>query len=200
MAVLGTLQILTHKRNMKVCKKCGKEKNETEFSGSMSSGKFYLKTFCKSCTSEVVRDKNKWFAALKENPNRVDPIEKVDPAKRGRPKNKNYCNNDDLLAEVVRCKLTGEMSRELVKMFGLIVDNSSRKLKYRDDRDRQDVKQNAWLKICKYWTRFDPARSNQCFSYFTQISKFAFAEGFNQLHNKDMQMTSLDNENITYLI
>ena len=40
----------------------------------------------------------------------------------------------------------------------------------------------ALLDLFKYWDRFNPAKTTNAFSFFTQVAKNGYAKGWNKLH------------------
>jgi len=97
-------------------------------------------------------------------------------------KRKHYVNNRDLYKEIVLSNHNGALTEEtlnlLIKMTEQIIKNFS----YKNPDDIDDIKQTALLKCYLYWNRFNPKKSTNAFSYFTQMIKNGCAEGFNKLH------------------
>ena len=52
----------------------------------------------------------------------------------------------------------------------------------KDPEDREDCMSFAMEDLVRYWNRFDPAKSNNPFAYYTQIAKNGFAKGWKKLH------------------
>ena len=96
-----------------------------------------------------------------------------------------YLKNSEFLKEVVLCKKTSTLSPRVIVMFQLIATESNKRLKYKDPMDREDCIAQAMEDLIKYWERFDPAKSNNAFAYFSQIAKNGFAKGWNKLHPED---------------
>lgn len=96
-------------------------------------------------------------------------------------KRKNYLNNKDLYAEVVKSKEEGKLTKEAEKMMVLLAERTIRKLSYLDEHDRQDCLQFALLDLLKYWQNFNPEYKN-AFAYFTEIAKRGYAKGWNKIH------------------
>ena len=87
-----------------------------------------------------------------------------------------YVKNKDLLAEFKASKEKGSLNPEIVGMFYLIIDGISKKMSYKDPADKEDCMAFAMEDLCKYWDRFNPEKSDNAFSYFTQIAKNGFAK------------------------
>lgn len=114
---------------------------------------------------------------------------------------KNYLRNKDLYEEIVKCKIDGKLSDRAYKMFLILTDKVSMKMKYRDPEDKKDCIAYAHLDILKYWKSFNPEKSNNAFAYYTEVIKKGFAKGWNHLHPKKYEGTiringSLDSEGI----
>jgi DNA-directed RNA polymerase specialized sigma subunit len=108
-----------------------------------------------------------------------------------------YVKNSELLKEVISSKENGKLSDRAVAMFILIATESNKKLKYKDPMDREDCISAALEDLIRYWDRFDPAKSNNAFAFFSQIAKHGFAKGWKKLHNPEMgQMLSISADNI----
>jgi DNA-directed RNA polymerase specialized sigma subunit len=93
-----------------------------------------------------------------------------------------YVKNKDLLAEFKASKEKGSLNPEIVRMFYLIIDGISKKMSYKDPADKEDCMAFAMEDLCKYWDRFKPEKSDNAFSYFTQIAKNGFAKGWKKIH------------------
>ena len=93
-----------------------------------------------------------------------------------------YVKNKDLLAEFKSSKEKGSLNPEIVGMFYLIIDGISKKMSYKDPADKEDCMAFAMEDLCKYWDRFNPEKSDNAFSYFTQIAKNGFAKGWKKIH------------------
>jgi len=102
-----------------------------------------------------------------------------------------YVKNPDLLREVILCKQKGELTPLAVQMFIKIATESNKKLKYRDPQDREDCISSAIEDMLKYWQRFDPAKSENAFAYFSQMAKHGFAKAWRKLHNAEITTVSL---------
>lgn len=108
----------------------------------------------------------------------------MEPKKTTRKKagNAHYINNKEFTAEIVRCKAKGDLSPKAVEYFTLLVNRAILKLKFNNPLDREDCIQSALLDLCRYWKNFDPDKSNNAFSYFTQCAKNGFAKEYKKIH------------------
>ena len=93
-----------------------------------------------------------------------------------------YLDPTEFLNEIVKSKEKDELTLEAVNMIVKIANESSKKLKYKDDDDRKDCIAFGIEAALKYWRSFNPEKSKNAFAYFTQVIKHGFANGFNRLH------------------
>ena len=94
---------------------------------------------------------------------------------------KNYLNNKDLYAEIVKSKEQDKLTPAAEKMLILLAERAILKMKYVNDDDRDDCLQFAMLDLLKYWRNFNPQYPN-AFAYFTEIAKRGYAKGWNKIH------------------
>jgi len=94
---------------------------------------------------------------------------------------KNYLNNKDLYAEIVKSKEQDKLTPTAEKMLILLAERAILKMKYVNDDDRDDCLQFAMLDLLKYWRNFNPKYPN-AFAYFTEIAKRGYAKGWNKIH------------------
>jgi len=105
---------------------------------------------------------------------------------------KNYLNNKDLYAEIVKSKEQDKLTPTAEKMLILLAERAINKMKYVYEDDRQDCLQFAMLDLLKYWRNFNPKYPN-AFAYFTEIAKRGYAKGWNKIHPQKYKNTlSLD--------
>lgn len=95
-------------------------------------------------------------------------------------KKKNYINNKDLLAEVIKSKEQGKMTDEFGKMMLLLVKRYSSQGCYSGYTYVDDMEAYALMTVCKVWNSFNPEKSNNPFAYFTQTIKRAFWQYLHQ--------------------
>ncbi len=112
-----------------------------------------------------------------------------------------YVKNKDLLAEIILSKEKDELTPTALDMLIRITNESSKKLKYKDEQDREDCIGYAIEDVLKYWRGFKPEKSTNAFAYYTQIIKNGFAKGWKKLHPPNMkQKVSIDEEGGIYNI
>ena len=95
-------------------------------------------------------------------------------------KKKNYINNKDLLAEVIKSKEAGKMTDEFGKMMLVLVKRYSSQGCYSGYTYVDDMESYALMTVCKVWNSFKPEKSDNPFAYFTQTIKRAFWQYLNQ--------------------
>lgn len=100
---------------------------------------------------------------------------KVKPEVKAKPTN-HYVRNKDLLPEIIECRERGEVSDKLGRMLLLIVENYSRKYNWVNYSFKDDMKGHALVHLSNAALKFDPARSNNPFAYYTQVAKNAFIQ------------------------
>jgi hypothetical protein len=94
---------------------------------------------------------------------------------------KNYLNNKDLYNAIVASKEDGKLTKDAEKMLILLAEKAINKMKYVDEKDREDCLSFAILDLLKYWRSFNPVYTN-AFAYFTEIAKRGYAKGWNAIH------------------
>ena len=75
---------------------------------------------------------------------------------KGSGKKKNYLDNEELKAEILKCKESKIVSDNLAKMFQLIVENVSRSFYWSNPDDGDDCKANAIFELCKNFWKYEP--------------------------------------------
>jgi DNA-directed RNA polymerase specialized sigma24 family protein len=95
------------------------------------------------------------------------------------PKKKNYLNNKDLLAEVVKSKAQQQMSDKLALMLTMLCKKYAKRGNFANYSYNDDMQGYAMLMLVKTWNSFDPAKSNNPFAFFTQCIKNSFIQYLN---------------------
>lgn len=102
--------------------------------------------------------------------------------------------------ELVKSFESGILTNKCVDYFMRIAKEMSKRLKYKDEIDREDCIQEGLYYAIKYWKNYDiNHNSANPFSYFSQLIKCGMVGGFSKIHgkkNKRVQKISLqDNFN-----
>jgi hypothetical protein len=95
---------------------------------------------------------------------------------------KKYLSNKDLYCELIVSKAKGKLTRPAETMLILLAKNVIKKMYYKDSDDKLDCLQTAYLNVFQNWYNFDENKSDNPFSYFTEIIKRGLAQGWNQQH------------------
>ena len=109
-----------------------------------------------------------------------------------------YINNKEFTADIITCKVNGELSKYSINCFISLANRAVDRLYFRDNRDREDCIQSAILDCLKYWKSFDETKmsSPNAFAYFTQICKNGYAKEWKKIHKK----TGLDSDEFLEII
>lgn len=97
---------------------------------------------------------------------------------------KNYISNKHLYCEILVSKEIGRLTKPAENMIYILGKNIIRKFRYKNEDDRWDCLQTGLLDMYANWYNFDESKSDNAFSYFTEVFKRAAARGWNQLHKK----------------
>lgn len=110
------------------------------------------------------------------------------PVKRGRPVKNNYCNNPDMLKELIEYKKTKVCSDKLAKMFMLISQKLSghSSFRYYDNTIKEELVSSGIYRCMSFIDRFDVDRPNpNPFGYFSMLIWRAFLVELNK-HYKNL--------------
>ena len=111
-----------------------------------------------------------------------------------------YVKNADLRNEIIKCKENDELSKEALAMFMLMAKKFSDKLTYIYEEDREDCISFAVMDCFQYWRGYDPMKSQNAFSYYTQIIKNGFAKGWRKLYGNMPKSKKISISNKIYNI
>lgn len=102
---------------------------------------------------------------------------------KNKKQKKEYVNNEMLLREIRRSKEKGELTPEALNLIIKIVDRlTNNKMIYLDQMDKDDCYSEAIYQVLKNWDKFDETKSDNAFSFFTQVIKNGLAIGWNSIH------------------
>ena len=96
----------------------------------------------------------------------------------------NYIDNKEFLQHVIDAKKAGQLTDQLARDFLLIANKiikSRMFCSYREDL-KEDMIQNAMLKLVKYWNSFDTNKYKDPFAYYTRIIIHAFYDEYNKFN------------------
>lgn len=95
-----------------------------------------------------------------------------------------YIEPKRLFQEIIISKEKGELTPSALEMLMAIPSEVSRTLKFKNEEDRVDCIAFAIEDLIKYWKGFNPSKSDNAFSYYTQMAKNGMAKGWKKLHGK----------------
>jgi hypothetical protein len=99
-------------------------------------------------------------------------------------KKKKYVDAKELYCEIIVSKALGRLTRSAWDMLMKMVNELIKKFHYTDESMKVDLKQEALIRIHKYWFNFNEEKSHNTFAYFTEIIKRAFAFGWKNIKGK----------------
>lgn len=94
-------------------------------------------------------------------------------------KKKNYLNNKDLLAAVMKSKEQGSMTNLLAHMIQTLCKRYAKKGNFANYSYNDDMQGYAMMMVVKTWNAFDPKKSSNPFAFFTQCIKNSFIQFLN---------------------
>ena len=113
----------------------------------------------------------------------------------------NYVNRKELYNEIIVSLDKKQLSPRALELLMKMVKECARVLRYKDPEDKKDCMSEATLDILNYWNRFNPKKSDNAFSYYTQIIKNGLTKGFNKLYpQKSINMVPISEEQGIYNI
>lgn len=95
-------------------------------------------------------------------------------------KKKKYLNNADMLIEFELSKAQGRMTENFGNMVILLAERVSKMPKFARYTYRDDMVGNAIMTITRVWDSFDSEKSQNPFSYYTQVCINAFIQMLNR--------------------
>jgi len=108
-----------------------------------------------------------------------------------------YCPPDKFKAAILESLEQDELTPDALMYLMRIANEASKKLKYKNPKDREDCIGTAQEVILKYWRGYNPEKSSYPFAYYTQMVVHGLAKGWHELHPiKTINKVSLSHENI----
>jgi len=107
-----------------------------------------------------------------------------------KPAKRNYLNNKDLFAEVVKSREAGIMSDKLARMLQMLTQRYGRAGRYIGYTYNEDMQAYAMMMLCRTWHKFDPDRFTNAFAYYTTCVH----NSFNQFLNKEKAQRDVRDE------
>ena len=110
------------------------------------------------------------------------PIKKIKKSN-----DKEYLNAKAFYELVCECLEENTLKPRLLKAFELLVENIMRKNYYSSIEDKKDCKNGAMLALLKAWKKFDPTKTTNAFSFFTQCVKNGLIVTWNEIHPEKLK-------------
>tara|TARA_B110000503_G_scaffold29579_1_gene47532 strand:+ start:439 stop:804 length:366 start_codon:yes stop_codon:yes gene_type:complete len=93
-----------------------------------------------------------------------------------------YVKGKELYEEICISLEQERLTPKAQAMLILIANRANQRLRYDNPMDREDCISFALLDLFKYWDRFNPQKTTNAFSFFTQVAKNGYAKGWNKIH------------------
>ena len=107
-----------------------------------------------------------------------------------KPAKRNYLNNKDLYAEVLKSREAGIMSDKLARMLQMLTERYGRAGRYIGYTYNEDMQAYAMMMLCRTWAKFDPVKYTNAFAYYTTCVH----NSFNQFLNKEKAQRDVRDE------
>ncbi len=103
-------------------------------------------------------------------------IKKRKPRKRGAY----YIDKKDLLQDVIDSKLTGVMNDQLAAKLLLLTKKYARAYNFARYTYNDDMQGHALMQLSRSWAAFNPEKSDNPFSFYTQCIQNSFKQFLNK--------------------
>ena len=87
-----------------------------------------------------------------------------------------YVTNAQLLEAIAEDKKTGKLSNKLAKMLHMIAERYSYSPSFAGYSFREDMVSIAVVNLCANWYKFDPAKSDNPFAFYTTAAYRSFLQ------------------------
>lgn len=87
-----------------------------------------------------------------------------------------YVTNAELLPAIAADKLAGKLSSKLAKMLYMIAERYSYSSSFGGYSFREDMVSFAVVNLCANWHKFDPAKSDNPFAFYTTAAYRSFLQ------------------------
>lgn len=95
-----------------------------------------------------------------------------------------YLPPKKLYCEIIISKAQGNLTRKGQKMLILLADKTIEKFKYYNPDDKLDCYQQGLFDLFRNWHLFNADKSENSFSYLTEVFKRGATQGLNKLHKR----------------
>jgi hypothetical protein len=93
-----------------------------------------------------------------------------------------YVKPKELYEEICISLQQQTLTKRAEEMLIMIAYRANTRLSYENPMDREDCISFAILDLFKYWNRFNPEKTKNAFSFYTQVAKNGYAKGWNKIH------------------
>ena len=93
-------------------------------------------------------------------------------------------NEKKFTYEIILSKGLGKLTRKAENMIIILCNNAINKKPFPNEDDKKDGLQTAFLNILSNWQSFNPDKTNNAFTYLTELHKRSVAEHMNLFYNK----------------
>lgn len=93
---------------------------------------------------------------------------------------RNYLNNKDMMEQLRLSKQQGSMTNEFANMMVMLAAKFAKSPQYHNYTFIDDMQQYALLQVCRAWDKFDEAKYDNCFAFYTQMIKNCFFQYLNK--------------------
>ena len=93
-----------------------------------------------------------------------------------------YVKPKELYEEICISLQQQKLTKRAEEMLIMIAYRANTRLSYENPMDREDCISFAILDLFKYWNRFNPEKTKNAFSFYTQVAKNGYAKGWNKIH------------------
>ena len=103
----------------------------------------------------------------------------VKKKKQTKATSRDYIDKKRMLQEVIKSREQNQMTDELARMFLLLAQRIARKPRFSMYTYKEDMIAYSVMMLVRSWRSFDPEKSSEPFSYFTQCIHHSFLQYIN---------------------
>lgn len=182
--------------NIKAYQKEYRLKNKEKIAGKQ-------KLYVQQNYDKIAKQKSDWQKEHKKVKVKVvkeKPIKPIKPIKLKVKKQKNYLNNDDLLQQIMLCKVQGSISPNLTNMIQQIANGISKKLYYDNLEDKKDCIQEGITQMLLNYHKFNENKYDNPLAYLSEICKRGMVRSWNEIHyRKQYKVLGTKNKKTEYI-
>ena len=107
-------------------------------------------------------------------------------------KKKNPVSNKEFYLEICKSLEIDKLTPRALELYCLTLDRLMTKLYYKNPQDAEDCRSSAIEVFLLKWYKFNPERTQNAFSYFTQMIKNGLSKGWNEINKNRVNTHSID--------